>query len=505
MTKTELREIIANGENSRVEFKRDSVRVESLAKEMSALLNLEGGIILLGVEDDGEISGMSRDRQHAEQWVMNAARQNIQPAVIPVFTSIIVDNDNLVGIIELHADSPGKPYKARKSNAWVTYVRVGSTSREATREEEGRLYQAARLVRYEIKPVLDTGLSSLDIDRIENYFRVTLNRPVPSREDADGWQQLLLNSDLLVETEDNVCASVAGLLLFGQDPNRRLPQAGVTAAVFPGTEKDYNTIDEERVRGPLAPFTSERTSAVDKGVIDRTVDFVTRNLGSVAWLEGGRRHQKKAFPLDAVREAIVNAVAHRDYAREGTDIEVSMYVDRLEIISPGRLPNGVTVEKMKEGVVRVARNELLKEILRDYGYIEHFGMGVRKRIIQSMRDHNGTDPDLIEDEDRFKVCLWKQRPFRAMVRKREFEFSIPDSQDFKYEEVIELADHLNEGPKWYCTSAKGKWSYRRDPIATVTHLVFKYYSDSPADDQLSSHIVDLMNTKRRAGSFNPSG
>ncbi|MCY3709043.1 MAG: hypothetical protein OXG26_09110, partial [Caldilineaceae bacterium] len=114
-----------------------------------------------------------------------------------------------------------------------------------------------------------------------------------------------------------------------------------------------------------------------------------------------------SFPLDAVREALVNAVAHRDYAREGTDIEVSLYRDRFEVISPGRLPNGVTVEKMKEGVVRVARNELLKEILRDYRYIEHYGMGVRNRIINSIRDHNGTEPDLVEGDDRFMVRLWK--------------------------------------------------------------------------------------------------
>ncbi|HEV8722871.1 MAG TPA: ATP-binding protein [Candidatus Binatia bacterium] len=147
---------------------------------------------------------------------------------------------------------------------------------------------------------------------------------------------------------------------------------------------------------------------MDKGVIDRTVDFVARNMGTRAWLEGGRRRRKKALPLDAVREAVVNAVAHRDYAREGTDIEVSLYSDRLEVVSPGRLPNGVTVEKMKVGVVRVARNELLKEILRDYGYVEHYGMGVRNRIIQSMRAHNGTEADLVEEEDRFIVRLWKE-------------------------------------------------------------------------------------------------
>lgn len=212
------------------------------------------------------------------------------------------------------------------------------------------------------------------MDRIENYYRNVLKRSAPARSDIESWRRLLLNSDLLVTVGADVVPSVAGLLLFSHNPNRRLPQASVTAVAFSGLEKDYDTVDEERIRGPLTSRISRRGAAVDKGVIDRTVDFVKRSMGSVAWLEGGRLRRKRAFPVDEVRESIVNAVAHRDYAREGTDIEVSLYRDRLEVTSPGRLPNGVTVEKMREGVVRVARNELIKEILRDYGYIEHYGM-----------------------------------------------------------------------------------------------------------------------------------
>ncbi|MDE0629031.1 MAG: putative DNA binding domain-containing protein [Bryobacterales bacterium] len=408
MNKTEVLELIANQENSRVEFKRDDCHPNDLTREMSALLNLEGGVILLGVEDNGQVSGLNRARKGAEEWVMNIARNNLQPATNPVWTSIAMDDGRVVGVVEIPADSPGKPHKAKRGRAWVTFTRVGSTSREATREEEGRLYQAARLVRYEIKAVPDMGLKSLDMVRIENYFDDVLKRSVPGRDDIEGWRRLLLNCDLIVPRGDRNGASVAGLLLFGENPNRRLPQAGVTATAFPSSEKDYNMVDEERIRGPLVPVISRRGSVVEKGVIDRTVDFVERNMGSVAWLEGARRRRKGAFPLDAVREAVVNAVAHRDYAREGTDIEVSLYSDRLEVISPGRLPNGVTVEKMREGVVRVARNELLKEILRDYRYIEHQGMGVRRRIIKSMRHHNGTQPDLVEDDDRFIVRLWKE-------------------------------------------------------------------------------------------------
>lgn len=407
MHRTELLELIANRENSRVEFTRDDSHPDSLAKEMSALLNLEGGVILLGVEADQRVTGLTRSREEAEEWVMNIAQGNLQPAVVPVWSTVAMPNDTVVGAVELPADSPGKPHKARRGRAWVTFTRVGSTSREATREEEARLYQAARLIRYEIKAVPDTGPDSFDMDRIENYYRDVLKRSVPAQTDVESWRQLLLNSDLLVAAGDDVGTSVSGLLLFGENPNRRLPQAGVTAVAFPGPEKEYNTVDEERIRGPLTSRVSKRGAAVEKGVIDRTVDFVKRNMGSVAWIDGGRRRRKRAYPLDAVREAVVNAVVHRDYAYEGTDVEVSLYGDRLEVISPGCLPNGVTVEKMKEGVVRVARNELLKEILRDYGYIEHYGMGVRNRIIAAMRLHNGTTPDLVEEDDRFIVRLWK--------------------------------------------------------------------------------------------------
>lgn len=143
MTRAELLELIRNGENSGVEFKRDQVHPDSLAKEVAALLNLEGGRILLGVDDDGTVSGLARDVPGAEQWVMNACRDQLRPAIIPYWETVPWDESRAVGVVTLPANSPDKPYKAKRGAAWVTFVRVGSTSREATREEEARLYQAS--------------------------------------------------------------------------------------------------------------------------------------------------------------------------------------------------------------------------------------------------------------------------------------------------------------------------------------------------------------------------
>jgi ATP-dependent DNA helicase RecG len=198
-------------------------------------------------------------------------------------------------------------------------------------------------------------------------------------------------------------------VLFGLRPNRHLPQAGITAATYPSSEKDYDAKARAIVRGPVVALLAASGDVVETGVIEQALDFVRRNISITAGIdEGGRRQERWDYPLEAIREAVVNAVAHRDYTITVTDIELSIYSDRLEVISPGRLPNTVTVEKMRAGY-RASRNELIKEVLRDYRYIEATGLGVPRKIIQGMRAHNGTDPDLVEDDDRFIVRLWRER------------------------------------------------------------------------------------------------
>ena len=144
MNRTELEERIRNGENSGVEFKRDDVVPERLAKELAALLNLEGGHLLLGVEDDGTVTGLTRAPKQAEEWIMEVARVHLLPAAIPFWETLKLDDENVVGVISLPADAPDKPYKAKRGTAWMTQVRVGTTTRDATNAEEARLYMQSR-------------------------------------------------------------------------------------------------------------------------------------------------------------------------------------------------------------------------------------------------------------------------------------------------------------------------------------------------------------------------
>jgi ATP-dependent DNA helicase RecG len=421
-----LDELIRNGESSGVDFKRDDVVPERLAKEMAALLNLEGGHVLLGVEKDRTVSGLTRDPEKAEEWVMEIARTHLRPATIPFWETVAWDESKIVGVVTLPADAPDKPYKIKRgSGAWVTPIRVGTTARDASREEEARLYMQSGHLQYDRKAVPGASLDDLDLRRLTDYFRNVRGQDCPEPADREGWTRLLVNTELMTEDRGRAMPSAGGLLLFGSRPKRFLPHAGISAAAYVGPAKDYDARARDTLSGPLVSlFTtagngadgphprmartfSESAAASETGVIEQALDFVRRNIDVEAWIdEGGQRQERWAYPLDAVREAIVNVVAHRDYTITVMDIELSLYSDRIEVISPGRLPNTVTVDKMRAGY-RASRNELIKEVLRDYRYIEATGLGVPRKIIEGMRAHNGTAADLIEEESRFMVRLWK--------------------------------------------------------------------------------------------------
>jgi ATP-dependent DNA helicase RecG len=160
------------------------------------------------------------------------------------------------------------------------------------------------------------------------------------------------------------------------------------------------------LRGALTPLLSDADEIVEAGLVEQALAFVQRNTTVAGHLEegGARREEVSAFPREAVREAVVNALVHRDYLLSSTDIELTIYDDRMEIVSPGRLPNGITPARMLSGC-RAARNQLIKDVMRDYRYLENSGMGVPRKIVKCMREHNGTEPVLIEDGERFILRL----------------------------------------------------------------------------------------------------
>ena len=214
-------------------------------------------------------------------------------------------------------------------------------------------------------------------------------------EDADEWATVLRNLDLAVNSAGTIASTIDGMLIFGENPGRFLPQSGVRAICYTGQEPEYATRADEQLRGALVPLRALDGSLVETGLVDRVWDFVRRNTTPTATLRGARRVDRWEYPEEVIREIVVNALIHRDYSIAGTDIAVSIFTDRLEVQSPGRLPNTVTVDSMRLGM-RYSRNQTLVNVMRDYGYMEARGMGIRNKVIPLMRDHNGTNPDLIE-------------------------------------------------------------------------------------------------------------
>lgn len=397
-TRTELLEIINNGENSGVEFKRDTLQNHDLAKELVAFTNLVGGMVLLGVGDDGSLFGVTR--ANLEEWVMTTCRDKIRPAIIP-FYEVIREVEPGKDVAVVRVTRGYDVHSLWHNNGNRYYIRVGTQSREATQDELRRLFQQRGAIRAELRPVSGATLGDLDPRRRRDYFERVREQAVPADDEEAGWRTLLVNTEIM--SEEGV--SVGGMLLFGTTPNRFLPHAGIDAAAFPGTEKDYAVLERRALRGPMTPLLDASGAIVENGVVEQALEFVCRNARGTTELERGRRVERPAYPPEVLREGIVNALIHRDYLLSSTDVELSIYTDRLEIISPGRLPSGITPDRMRAGT-RAYRNQLLKEVMHDYGYLEHMGMGIPRKIIAGMQRHNDTVPELIEDEERFILRLW---------------------------------------------------------------------------------------------------
>lgn len=412
MLRDELKELIANGENSLVEFKRDDIRPEQLAKEIVAFCNSYGGKLLLGVEDDGTPSGIQRT--DLEHWIMDTVcARYVHPAVIPLYEEVQIEANLRVAVITVPL-GVSKPYVMRHNDREEFYIRAGSTSRLANRDQIIRMSASGGMLHVETLPVPRTSLKTLDKARLENYFRDILAEPSLPRDDKE-WETRLVDMGFLADNveHEKVC-TIAGLLLFGINPRRYLKQAGLRIMVFDSNDKEYKALLDVVLDAPMVArveVTDQRVSGiVDDGLVEKAAaalyPFITEESATID--KGFRRPLKRYYPWNAIRELILNALAHRDWTRN-TDIEICRYKDRLEVISPGSLPNSMTVEKMVGGR-RTPRNTIIMEVLRDYQYVDARGMGIRTKVIPIMREFNGTEPEFEATEDFLKTTLFNNGP-----------------------------------------------------------------------------------------------
>ncbi len=407
MNKTDLLELIAQGESSFVEFKRDAedLKAETIAEYVVCFSNAKGGRILLGVEDDGGVSGLQNRFADYGHWISQAVQGYVHPHVIVEHEEALID-DKRVAVITVPM-SVAKPYCKRKGKeaAERYYIRDVTRCRETNREELRQLFQVSGLLHFEVTPVPRTSLRDLSETRLFDHFRKIHDLDLEELA-AAARLALLIDNQLLTTALGETTCTLAGLLLFGlKDRVKRLvPQSGVTAVEFDSVEAEVAGKYRKEINGALPSLRGSSGEIVEAGVIDGAVEFVLRVTSSET-INGTQRTTHYVYPPEVLREVIVNAVAHRDYTLGGANISLALFPDRLEVDSPGKLPNTMTLEGMKRGA-RYHRNPMLADYLRDYNYLDKTGRGIPRKIIKGMLAHNGKEPSFELRGESLRVTLW---------------------------------------------------------------------------------------------------
>lgn len=348
---TDLHHLIAQGENSALEFKSAGVSTDTLAKEMVAFANAQGGVILVGVEDNGRVSGIDTPRQN-ETWVSNIVRDCVIPPLIPIIKIEVIDGQQI-----LYIEVPKGRNKPYQTNTGKFYIRVGSTNRTPSQAELMRLYQHGGVFHFDSIGVEKTSLQDLNFPKLSAYFE---RYDVDFNADTDK-ARLLRNVDVLTDENE---VTVAGLLLFGTNPQRHLYNASVSFAYFQGKDLSAPLLNQQTIAGNLDQQ------------IDTAFALLKNSLPNGSTIEGTRTVPSSAQYEDKVfRELLVNACVHRNYAISGSRIRVFVFQDRLEVRSPGRLPNTVTIEKLSAGV-SYAVNPVIVKFMENLRYIDKLGRGL---------------------------------------------------------------------------------------------------------------------------------
>lgn len=337
MDAVELIEIIERGEDTRHQFKRNINSNTSMAAELAAFANSKGGLLIIGVNDDGTIEGLSKkDIQRLNQMISNAASSQIRNPINPTTENIQLE-DGLVMAVSVQ-EGVDKPYF---SNDGIIWVRSGADKRKVTsREEIRRLFAEADLIHADEIVVERSTINDLDKDFFAEYYERVNNRPWG----AEGIPQLQLLQNM--NLADGERLNLAGILLFGSNPQKFKPQFVIKAVHFKGNESTTNKyIDSEDIEGRIT----------NQFVL--SMAFLKRNLQKEQNNRGINTLGEMGIPEAVFEELLVNALVHRDYFIDAP-IRLFMFENRIEIISPGILPNNLTEQNIKNGV-SVQRNPII--------------------------------------------------------------------------------------------------------------------------------------------------
>lgn len=388
METTELIDLLSRGEDSRQQFKTDINNADALAAEIVAFSNTAGGRIFIGVNDDGSVRGLSgADVARLNMLIANVASQVVRPAVNPL-TENVPHPAGTVLVLSI-AEGVNKPYMDKNGAIWV---KNGSDKRRATsREELQRLFQQAGLVHADETPVAGLSAGDLDMPYFETFFEQQFGEPLAQHNQP--LPQLLTNMNLMNQGQLNV----AGSLLFAKSPQYALPAFIVKAVAFVGNEiEDERYIDSRDITGKLAD------------VFQQTLGFSVANTRAAQDKQGFNSQGQPEIPRIVWEELVVNALIHRDYFISAP-VRVLVFANRVEIISPGHLPNNLTIENVKAGNSNM-RNPVLASFAAKLLPYRGLGSG----LLRALRAW--PDIELIDDRagNLFKAIVTRPDALSAM-------------------------------------------------------------------------------------------
>lgn len=374
--------LIENGEGTEIEFKENLPKDDSICKSICALANTKGGVIIIGVSNDSDIKGIEND---FDQLQIKISQLNIRVSPTPtIYIEKVTISQTNKYIATINVQEPTENSYHTYSGA--VYIRVGSTNQRLEGQTQLDFLRNKQLITFDESYTKGVTQSHLNEEKILKYLKL---RGMDNYLSDHSLEDFLLNTKLATRNGTYKIKNAA-VLLFADTPTNHFPQTEINLVKFSGTEP--------------VNITAQRTIKQDViSSITAVEDFILRYIEKkIDIIPGQLQHQETyEYPLEVIRELIVNAVTHRDYF-SNDNIQISIFDNRIEFINPGGLPNGLTDDLF--GLISVRRNPIIYRILKELRYIEGLGSGI-PRVKSLMRERELPEPEFKYTDRFFRVVL----------------------------------------------------------------------------------------------------
>jgi ATP-dependent DNA helicase RecG len=387
----EIISLLSGGMGPSLHWFPEDVPLSSLATTLVGMANNEGGMVILGVSPRaGELVGVN-DKDAACERVFQAALLVDPTLVLPIprqVTAQKMGELKPVNLILINVPA-GLPYVYCLDGRYLG--REGTQTNPLSARQLYKLLHQRGTVQFESRGIPEAGLHDLNEIEVMAYAHDAGNVPTGDLEKS---YEFLVRRGCLKRVGNALQLTYAALLLFGRYPQQWLPNATILAGRFPGV-----ALSGMYIKRDIAGNIPDQLRQAE--------EFIRTNLKTVVRLVGLQHQESSEYPFEAVRELLVNAVAHRDYNLQGDSIHLNIFADRLEISSPGTLPGPVTLKNLLEA--RFARNAVLSQVLSDLGFVERLGYGL-DRVVDVTRNAGLLPPHFEEIAGTFRVSLYAGQP-----------------------------------------------------------------------------------------------